>query len=93
MFGAFDIDSLHFETRCLIRRLQKLTGENERDAVHQAVVDRYQRMADRIAASLERSVTIELAPDVAQAFPNAGAVNDGLRELLRRRRTRCELPR
>ena len=43
MFGAFDIESLHFQ------------------------------------------VTVELAPDVAEVFRNSGAVNDALRELLRRR--------
>jgi hypothetical protein len=44
MFGAFDIDSLHFETRLLIRRVRELTGESERDAVHRAMADRYLRL-------------------------------------------------
>jgi hypothetical protein len=87
MFGAFDIESLHFETRCLIRRVRDLTGENERDAVHQALADRYLRLSDPASEYyLSPRVVVELAPDLAQSFPNAGAVNDGLRELLRYRR-------
>jgi hypothetical protein len=86
MFGAFDIDSLHFETRLLIRRVRELTGENERDAVHQALADRYQRLTDPASKYfLPPRVVVELAPDLARSFPNAGAVNDALRELLRRR--------
>ena len=87
MFGAFDIESLHFETRCLIRRVRELTGENERDAVHQALADRYQRLTDPVFTHyLPPRVVVELPPDLARSFPNAGAVNDGLRELLRYRR-------
>lgn len=94
MFGAFDIDSLHFETRCLIRRVRELTGENERDAVHQALADRYQRLTDpAFTQYLPPSVVVELAPDLARSFPNAGAVNDGLRELLRYRRILRETDR
>lgn len=86
MFGAFDIDSLHFETRCLIRKVRELTGENERDAVHQALVDRYQRLTDPASTQyVAPIVRVELAPDVAPNFPNSGAVNEGLRELQRRR--------
>ena len=88
MFGAFDIDSLHFETRLLIRRIRELTGENERDAVHHALADRYQRLMDRASTQyLTPIVTVELAPDLSQHFPNSGAANEGLRELLRRRAT------
>jgi hypothetical protein len=86
MFGAFDTDSLHFETRCLIRRVRELTGENERDAVHQALADRYQRLGDPASRHyLPFRVIVELPPDLERSFPNAGAVNDALRELLRRR--------
>lgn len=86
MFGAFDIDSLHFETRLLIRKIRELTGENERDAVHHVLAERYQRLADPAAARYFASmVTVELAPDVVQFFPNSGAANEGLRELVRRR--------
>jgi hypothetical protein len=85
MFGAFDIESLHFETRALIRRVRALTGENERDAVHQALADRYLLLADPVSARYYANgrVIVELAPDVAEHFPNAGAVNNGLRELLK----------
>ena len=85
MFGPFDTESLHFQTRCLIRRIQKLTGESERDAVHQALVDRFHRLTDLVQASHYDKVTVELAPDLTEAFRNSGAVNDALRELLRRR--------
>lgn len=92
MFGAFDIDSLHFETRCLIRRVRELTGENERDAVHQALADRYERLTDPACKYyISPRVVVELAPDLAQAFPNAGTVNDALRELLRYRRVLREI--
>jgi hypothetical protein len=53
MFGAFDIDSLHYETRCLIRRVMELTGENERDAVHRAMAQRYERLT---GAGLNRTL-------------------------------------
>ena len=86
MFGAFDIDSLHFETRLLIRRVRELTGENERDAVHQALADRYQRLTDPASNEyVPPRVVVELSPDVARFFPDPGSANEGLRELLRRR--------
>jgi hypothetical protein len=89
MFGPFDIESLQFATRCLIRRVRELTGENERDAVHQALVERYQRLTDPASASyVAPKVIVELAPDVAALFPNAGVVNHVLREFQRNRERR-----
>ncbi len=44
MFGAFDIDSLQFETRLLLRRVRTLTGESEDDAIRRALEERYQRL-------------------------------------------------
>lgn len=44
MFGAFDIDSLQFETRCLLRRLRDLTGESEDDAIRRSLEERYVRL-------------------------------------------------
>ena len=44
MFGAFDIDSLQFETRLLLRRIRTLTGESEDDAIRRALEERYQRL-------------------------------------------------
>jgi len=86
VFGAFDIDSLHFETRLLIRKLRELTGENERDAVHLALADRFQRLADpQLAKYCARTVTVQLLPDVARHFPDSASVNQGRRELLRHR--------
>lgn len=87
MFGAFDIDSLHFETRLLIRRVRELTGENERDAVHQAMAERYLRLTDPASAQyLAPRVIVELAPDVANVFQNAGAANEALRQVIRQKK-------
>lgn len=70
MFGAFDIDSLQFETRCLLRRIRAITGETEDAAIHRALAERYQRLTGP-ATVAERRVellhTLEavwrLAPD------------------------------
>lgn len=94
MFGAFDIESLHFETRCLIGESGSSRARTNATAVHQALADRYQRLTDPVFTHyLPPRVVVELPPDLARSFPNAGAVNDGLRELLRYRRVLREIER
>ena len=44
MFGAFDVDSLQFAARCLLRRVRTLTGESEDDAIRRALEERYLRL-------------------------------------------------
>jgi hypothetical protein len=69
MFGAFDIDSLDFETRCLIRRVQALTGESERDAVHRAMDERYQRLTGADAPAERRQQLLGMLESIWAISP------------------------
>ena len=66
MFGAFDIDSLQFETRCLLRRLRDLTGESEDDAIRRALEERYQRLIESTTLTARRRRLLDLLRPVSQ---------------------------
>jgi len=81
MFGAFDIDSLQFETRLLLRRVRALTGESEDAAIRRALEERYQRLTS--PATTERRLQLV---DSLQPTPPAHPVAESATRNERRRR-------
>jgi hypothetical protein len=79
MFGAFDIDSLQFETRLLLRRIRILTGESEDDAIRRALEERYLRL-------ISPAITQNLARRNERGRARSGRERDDLS--LRRRSAR-----
>jgi hypothetical protein len=73
MYGAFDIDSLQFETRCLLRKLRTLTGESEDSAIRRALQERYQRLAESATLTARRRRLLDLlrpgSPAKSRAAP------------------------
>lgn len=74
MNGAFDIDSLQFESRCLLRRLRALTGESEDDAIRRALQERYQRLAESATLTERRRRLLDLLRPVSPAKSRAAKI-------------------
>ena len=70
MFGAVDIDSLQFETRCLLRRLRALTGETEDTAIHRALAERYQRLTGPATLAERRQELLRSLESVWRLAPD-----------------------
>jgi hypothetical protein len=70
MFGAVDIDSLQFETRCLLRRLRELTGESEDTAIHRALAERYQRLTGPATLAERRQDLLRALESVWRLAPD-----------------------
>jgi len=74
MYGAFDIDSLQFETRCLLRKLRTLTGESEDDAIRRALQERYQRLTESATMTERRRRLLDLLRPVSRAKSPAATI-------------------
>lgn len=70
MFGPIDVDSLDFQTRCQILRIEAITGESRSTVIRKAIEERYQRV---VASATDEQVQAEWNASFGSKPSSAGS--------------------